>query len=101
MAETKSLLMKLAARKRLLLVESELNRVQLLIELRGFQHDLAPLKQHVHAVRSLVSAIAGIAAAFAAIRDAFSHRENEGEPKRPLIFTLINGLRGAWRSPPR
>jgi hypothetical protein len=101
MPETKFLLMPLEARTRMLLVESELNRVQLLSELRGFQYALAPLKQHVRAVRSLVSSIAGMAAAFAAIRDALTHREKDGEAKRSLIFTLLSGLRGAWQSHPQ
>jgi hypothetical protein len=98
MSGTKPVLTPLESRKRLLLVESELNRVQLLNELRGFKYELRPLTQQMHIIHSFFSSLAGMAGAFAAIRQVLSHRQNDGEAKPSLIFTLFNGLRRSWRS---
>jgi hypothetical protein len=91
-------------RKQLLLVESELNRAQLLNELRDLSTEIQHLKGQVQAVGSLVSSTAKLAATFSAIGGAFTHRDAGENGKSSWLFTLLNGARtgasiwGALRS---
>ena len=97
----------LETRKQLLLVESELNRVLLLNEVRDFKNEIHHLKHQVWEIGSIAASAAKLATAFSAIGQAFSHR-NEGE-KTLWISTVLNGaqagtslwflLRSCWRKP--
>jgi hypothetical protein len=94
----------LESRKQLLLVESELNRVQLLNELRDLKNEIHRLENQVCAVGSLASSAAKLATIFSAIRSAFTHRADVKNGKPSWISTLLNGARagasiwGALRS---
>jgi hypothetical protein len=83
----------LEARKQLLLLESELNRAQLLNELRDFKNEIHHLKHQMLEIGSIVALAAKLATAFSAIGQAFSNR-NEGEnEKPPWITRLLNGTK--------
>jgi hypothetical protein len=95
----------LETRKQLLLVESELNRAQLLNELRDFRNEIHHLKHQVWEIGAIAASAAKLATTFSAIGQAFSHRN---EDEKPLwISTLLNGakagtslwllLRSFWR----
>lgn len=99
--------MPLETRKQQLLVESELNRAQLLNKLRDFKNEIHHLKHQVWEIGSIAVSSAKLATTFSAIEQAFSHR-NEGEKEKPSwISTLLNGakagtslwllLRSCWR----
>jgi len=83
----------LESRKQLLLVESELNRAQLLNELRDFKNEIHNLKDQVHAIGSLAASAAKLAATFSAIGSAFTHRNADGKGKSSWLSTLLNGAR--------
>jgi len=91
MSGKKSQLTSLETRKQLLLVESELNRAQLLNELRDFKSEIRHLKHQVLEIGSIATSAAKLATTFSAIGQAFSHR-NEGE-KPSWISTLLNGAK--------
>jgi hypothetical protein len=94
----------LESRKQLLLVESELNRAQLLNELRDLNDEIHHLKDQVQAVGSLVSSTAKLVTTFSAIGNAFTHRHAGDNGKSSWLSTLLNGVRtgasiwGALRS---
>jgi hypothetical protein len=94
----------LESRKQLLLVESELNRAQLVNELRDLNKELQHLRGQVQAVGTLVSSAAKVAATFSAIGGAFTHRDAGENGKSYWLSTLLNGARigasiwGALRS---
>jgi hypothetical protein len=94
----------LEARKQLLLVESELNRAQLLNELRELRNEIHHLKDQVHAIGSLASSATKLATTFSAIGNAFTHKNPEEKKKTSWISTILNGARtgasiwGALRS---
>jgi hypothetical protein len=104
----KSQLTPLETRKQLLLVESELNRVQLLNELRDWKNELHNLKQQMEAIGSMVSVAAKLTATFSAVGRAFSHR-NEGDNQPSWVSMLLDGaqagtslwllLRSCWHKP--
>ena len=95
----------LESRKQLLLVESELNRAQLLNELRDFKNEIHHLKHQVWEIGSVAASAAKLATTFSAIGQAFSHRNEDKKPS--WISTLLNGakagtslwllLRSCWR----
>jgi hypothetical protein len=97
----------LETRKQLLLVESELNRVQLLNELRDFKNEIQHLKHQVGAIGFVASLAANLTATFSAVGRAFSHRDEVENGKPSWISTLLNGakagtslwflLRSCWR----
>lgn len=93
MAGKKSQLTSLEAKKQLLLVESELNRAQLLNELRDFKNEIHTLKNQVEAIGSLAASAAKLAATFSAIGAAFTHRDAGENGKSSWISTLLNGAR--------
>ena len=94
----------LGSRKQLLLVESELNRAQLINELHAFKSEVHHLKEQVHAIGSIASSAAKLATTFSAISAAFTHRGHNENKKSSWISTLLNGARagasiwGALRS---
>jgi hypothetical protein len=94
----------LESRKQLLLVESELNRAQLLNELRDFNTEIQHLKGQVQVAGTLISSAAKVAATFSAIGGAFAHRDTGENRKSSWLSTLLNGARtgasiwGALRS---
>jgi hypothetical protein len=94
----------LESRKQLLLVESELNRAQLINELRDFKSEIHALKDQVHAISSLASSAAKLTSTFSAIGYAFTHRKTGEKGKSSWISTLFAGARtgvsiwGALRS---
>jgi hypothetical protein len=83
----------LESRKQLLLVESELNRAQLLNELRDLNHEIHQVKSQVQAAGALVSSAAKLATTFSAIGSAFTHREAGEKGKSSWLSTLIQGAR--------
>jgi hypothetical protein len=88
-----SALTPLESRKQLLLVESELNRVQLLNEARQLKTELGHLREQVQAVSSLAASAANLAATFSAIAKIFSSRAGNAEKKPSWISTLFHGLK--------
>jgi hypothetical protein len=93
MAGKKSRLTTLETRKQLLLVESELNRAQLLNELSDFKNELHLLKNQVEAIGSLAASAAKLATTFSTIGTAFTHRAAGENGKTSWISTLLNGAR--------
>jgi hypothetical protein len=83
----------LESRKQLLLVESELNRAQLLNELRDFNQEIHHLKTQVQSAGTLISSAAKLATTFSAIGSAFAHRDTGENRKSSWLATLINGAR--------
>jgi hypothetical protein len=83
----------LESRKQLLLVESELNRAQLLNELRDFNHEIHHLKTQVRSAGTLITSAAKLATTFSAIVSAFTHRDTGENGKPSWLSTLINGAR--------
>jgi hypothetical protein len=83
----------LESRKQLLLVESELNRVQLVNELHDLKSELYQLNEQVHAIGSVASSAAKLATTFSAIRSAFSHRKTAENGKSSWLSTLLSGAR--------
>ena len=82
-----------ASRKQLLLMESELNRVQLLNELHGLRQDLEHFKQQWQMLRSLADAAAKLVGTFSAIGSAFTHREGNSESQDSWLSTLFKGVK--------
>ena len=82
----------LDSRKQLLLVESELNRAQLLNELRDLNDEIHHLKGQVQAVGSLISSTAKLVTTFSAIGNAFTHRNVGDNGKPSWLATLLNGV---------
>ena len=94
----------LESRKQLLLVESELNRVQLLMELRDLQAELQQLRAQAQAIGSVAASAAKVAATVSAIGSVFTPRA-AGEPsKSAWLARLLKGARtsaalwAAWQS---
>ncbi len=83
----------LESRKQLLLVESELNRVQLLNELRELNHEIHHLKTQVQAAGALISSVAKLATTFSAIGSVFTHSDKGENGKSSWLSTLISGAR--------
>ena len=83
----------LESRKQLLLVESELNRAQLLNELRDLNHKIHHWTSQVQAAGALVSSAAKLATAFSAIGNVFTHRDVSENKKSSWLSNLVNGAR--------
>jgi len=77
----------LETRKQLLLVESELNRAQLINEVRDFKDQILHLKHQVLGLGSTVSLAARLAATFSAVGRPFSRRDEDG--RSSWISTLF------------
>lgn len=84
----------LETRKQLLLIESELNRVQLLKEIGDFKGEISHLKHQVTEISSIAASAAELASTFNSVRRVFSHSRDDGE-KGPgsWISTLIEGAK--------
>jgi hypothetical protein len=82
----------LETRKQLLLVESELNRAQLINEVRDLKNEFHRLKHQVEAVGSIAASAAKLAATFSSIGSAFSHND-KSEKKSSWVSTLLSGAR--------
>ena len=78
-------------RKRLLVVESELNRLQLLRDIGDFQDEIRHLKQRAGEISSVVSSAAKLAATFSAVGRVFSHRA--GGETGSWLSRLLNGAK--------
>ncbi len=83
----------LETRKQLLLIESELNRVQLVNELRDLKTEINHVREQFHAIGSLASSATKLATTFSAIGDAFTHRDSDKKEKSSWFSTLFNGLK--------
>ena len=83
----------LETRKQLLLLESELNRVQLLREVGEFKNEIRHLKQQAGEISSLVSSAAKLAGTFSAVGRVFSHRDDGENGSGPWLSTLLNGAK--------
>jgi hypothetical protein len=90
----------LETRKQLLLVESELNRAQLVNEMRDFKNEVQRLKHQVGGIVSTAELATKVVSAFSDVGRAFSRR-NEGENEKPSwISMLLNGAKAGtslWR----
>jgi hypothetical protein len=83
----------LESRKQLLLVESELNRAQLLNELRDFKSKILQLEDQMQVIGSLASSAVTLASTFSTIGNALTHRNGEDGKSKSWISTLLNGAR--------
>jgi hypothetical protein len=81
------------SRKQLLLVESELNRVQLINELQELKHEIRHLKEQVETVGAIASSAVKLATTFSSIGSAFTRRGPDEKQKSSWISTLVNGAR--------
>jgi len=82
----------LETRKQLLLVESELNRAQLINEVRDLKNEFHHLKRQLEAIGSIAASAAKLAGTFSSIGSVFSHHEKE-DGKPSWISTLAKGAR--------
>jgi hypothetical protein len=100
MSGKKPQLKPLEARKQLLLVESELNRVQLLQEVRDLKLEIGRLKQQVSAVGSTGRTLATLVATFSAFSGTFTRRAPAAAEEGSWFFKSINGVKAGlslWR----
>lgn len=81
----------LESRKQLLLLESELNRVQLLEDLNGLRSEVKRLKNQVHCIGSLASAAAMFFSTLSIFRRTSGEHENQAD-KPPCISRLLKGI---------
>jgi hypothetical protein len=94
----------LESRKQLLLVESELNRVQLLNELRDLKSEISHVTEQVRTIGSFASSVAKLTTTFSTIGNIFNHGSTDEEAKSSWFSKLLNGARtgasiwGALRS---
>jgi hypothetical protein len=93
MSGQESQLTSLETRKQLLLVESELNRAQLINELRDFKHEMHHLKHQVWEFGSITASAAKLASTFSAIGRAFTHLEPDKNEKSSWISALLEGAK--------
>ena len=80
------------ARKQLLLVESELNRVHWLNEVQLFAGEIRHFKKQAGKISSVVASAATLVATFAAMRQALSHDNTSKDKRLPRFATLIKGV---------
>lgn len=89
-----SYLKTLAIRKKLLLAESELNRVELLREVEALQNEAGRIKKQVFAAGTIVSSGALIATAVSLFRGQFTKPKTaEGRSKSSWISDAFKGAR--------
>ena len=86
-----SQLTSLAARKRLLLMESELNRTKMVNAIEGWKGELRHAKEQLTRLTSIASVVGQVAAAIPAITGLFSNRKVAD--KKPKLPFLLNSLR--------
>ena len=94
----------LESRKQLLLVESELNRAQLLNELRDLQCELHQLRAQAQAIASAAASAAKVASTVSAIGSVLTQRREAEKGKSSWISRLLSGARtgaslwAAWQA---
>jgi hypothetical protein len=81
----------LETRKQLLLVESELNRAQLINEVRGLKSELNHLKHQAQAIASIAESTVKLAGTFSSIGNIFSSDDKQ-EGKPSLVSRLLKGI---------
>ena len=81
----------LESRKQLLLVESELNRVQLLEDLNGLRSEVKRLKNQVCSIGSLASSVATLFPLLSIFRRTFEEHEND-VGKSSWVSRLLKGI---------
>ncbi len=79
----------LEARKQLLLVESELNRAQLLNEVRELKITISQIKGQMHSIGAMAASAAKLATTFFAVRHLFSRSEKGGG--KSWLTALLKG----------
>jgi hypothetical protein len=92
MSGEKSNLTSLESRKQLLLLESELNRVQLLEDWHGLKGEVNRLKNRVIGIGSLASSAATLFSLFSIFRRILEDRENQPD-KSSWISKLLKGIK--------
>jgi len=102
MPGTNSRLTTLELRKQLLLAESEVNRMQLLLEWQTLASETRELADRCRSACSAVSSLASLGmAGFKMVRDWRSERATKTGGRKSWLSTLINGVTlGArmWKS---
>ena len=88
MSEKNSRLSPLESRKRLLLVESELNRVQMLADLGAIRSDVNALVDHVKSFNTIASSAAVLVSGLADFR---REKPANGDGKSHWLRRLIKG----------
>lgn len=83
----------LEARKQLLLVESEVNRVELLKDVEHLKNEISRVKKEVYTVGSIASSAALITTAVSVFRRRFMKREAANG--RSTMFWIASALDGA------
>jgi hypothetical protein len=91
MSGEKSNLTSLESRKQLLLLESELNRGQLLEDLNGLRSEIKRLKNQVRGIGSLASSVATLFSLFSVFRRTLDERENQAD-KPSWVSRLLKGI---------
>ena len=82
----------LETRKQLLLVESELNRAQLINEVRDLKNEFHHLKRQAQAIGSIAASAVKLAGTFSSIGNIFSHPDkDEGKPS--WASRLLKGIK--------
>ena len=89
----------LQARKQLLIVESELNRAQLVAEWREVKTGMVRLADQISTVGSMAESIAKISASISTLFRGFSRNNGDGQ-ESSWISTLFKGARAgaSWWS---
>jgi hypothetical protein len=80
----------LETRRQLLLVESELNRAQLLNEARDVKHAVHLIREQAHSMGTMAASAAKLATTFFAVRHLFSRRKKSADGKS-WVATLLKG----------
>jgi hypothetical protein len=90
MPEKTSKLTPLAAQKKLLLLESDLNRTQLLADAREWKAEVHRAREHFLSLGSMAATAAKVAATVSTAGRLFSRRNSDG--KRSWVSTVIGGV---------
>ena len=87
-------LISLQARKQLLIVESELNRAQVLAEWTELRKGLEPLVDRVATVGSFVESAARIGTSFSSLFQEFPRANKNGDGRKPSwVSRIVSGAR--------
>ena len=90
MSREKSNLTSLESRKQLLLLESELNRVQLLEDWKGLKVEINQLKNQMHGIGTLASSTMALFSLFSTVRQTLMKPESTEE--KPAWVSRVLGL---------
>jgi hypothetical protein len=86
----KSKLTPIETRKQLLLLESDLNRAELIEAMRDWKNEVHRAKEHLTRLGTMASLAARIAATFSTARQLFSHPADAG--KKSWLSFLLDGV---------